>query len=289
MKRKERRYLRAQVRAAKKDGGGEAHINGYAAVYDDAYEYNLFGIEVREQIVPGAFSRALREKQDVRCLFNHDSNYILGRTKAGTLVLSEDKTGLLYECEPPTNVMAAGVVESIQRGDVDGSSFGFTVRKQEWDEEKDKEGNLVKITRRILEIDTLYDVSPVTFPAYEGTSVEARTAEMFPDGVPEEFREHGVVERTAHMCECDCPECEDDDCDNCSDVNCVDPNCEGSYANGHVKAKQVAATKKQEEEAAAAAAQAEADKAATAAAVAVTELERQRLQDRMTVIRASFD
>lgn len=214
----ERRFMRTEVRA-KKGNDGPSTVSGYAAVFNQVTDLGWF----REIIMPGAFQRALKEGQDVRCLFNHDPNYILGRTKSKTLTLSEDANGLMYDCEAPATEIARSILTSIERGDVDGSSFGFTVRKQEWIEEKDEEGRFIT-TRKILDAD-LFDVSPVVFPAYDGTTSEARSR-MFPDGVPQEVRSH--MKKRAEddgECQCDCDACMDGDCENCDMDYCDDPYC----------------------------------------------------------------
>jgi HK97 family phage prohead protease len=143
-------------------------IQGYAALFDEP----TIIWDFEEVIAPNAFSRALRENQDVRALFNHDSNYVLGRTKNGTLRLREDNKGLWIENEPPNSPIASSIVESIRRGDVDGQSFAFTIKRQEWqffDQDSGKRDR-----RTIMEIGDLYDVGPVTYPAYQATSIKLR-------------------------------------------------------------------------------------------------------------------
>lgn len=177
----ERRFIKGgQMRA--KDGS--PGIEGYASVFNEPYD---MGWGLIETIKPGAFTRALREKQDVRCLFNHNANNLLGRTKAGTLRLKQDGTGLHFDCDlDPEMSLAADVQRMIQRGDLDGCSFAFQVTKVTWREEKDADGRMISY-RDIEDVD-LYDVGPVTYPAYEGTSVGERS--LWPDGVPAEIRSH---------------------------------------------------------------------------------------------------
>lgn len=146
---------------------GQAKIIGHAAVFDQLSE-NLGGF--RELIKPGAFTQALQE-DDVRALFNHNPDYILGRNKAGTLILSEDGRGLTVEINPPDTHTANDVLKSIQRGDISQMSFGFRVRAggEQWTEDENGE------TVRTLTDLKLFDVSPVTFPAYLQTDVAVRS------------------------------------------------------------------------------------------------------------------
>ncbi len=131
-------------------------IIGYAARFNELSEEML---GMREKIAPGAFTEAIG-KSDVRALWNHDPNYVLGRTKNGTLQIREDEHGLFYEVTPPDAQWARDLVESIKRGDVDQSSFAFTVDVEQWDES----GN--PVVRTIVKVRELFDVSPVTYPAY---------------------------------------------------------------------------------------------------------------------------
>jgi HK97 family phage prohead protease len=144
---------------------GRAAIIGYAAVYN-RLSLDLGGF--REEILPGAFDKILnrqRGKGDVVALFNHDSNIVLGRSSSGTLELSSDEKGLKYVVTPP--VSRADVLELIQRRDVRGSSFAFTVEPKN---ESFRTGEDGKAIRQIREVSGLYDVGPVLNPAYPSTS-----------------------------------------------------------------------------------------------------------------------
>lgn len=138
-------------------------IAGYAAVFNS--ETDIGGM-FRETIAPGAFSSSL--SGDVRALFDHDSGHVLGRTKSGTLRLSEDEKGLAVEIDLPDTQVGRDLRESMTRGDIDGMSFGFRVTKQEWDESADPP------LRTIREVE-LFEVSVVTFPAYADTEVALRS------------------------------------------------------------------------------------------------------------------
>ncbi len=177
-KREVRFFQDAEVRLAGDDQ--KPVITGYAAVFNKPTQ---IGQRFKEVIRPGAFDRALKEKQDVRALINHDPGKIIGRTKSGTLTLSVDQKGLRYEIDPPDTSHANDLVESLRRGDIDSSSFGFRAVGQKWTETTDN--GQTNYLRELTDVD-LDDVSPVTYPAYEATSAGVRT--MFPEGVPGEIR-----------------------------------------------------------------------------------------------------
>ncbi len=139
-------------------------IIGHAAMFDQLSE-PLF--DFREKVASGAFAKSIK-KDDIRALFNHDANYVLGRNKAKTLRLKEDEQGLAIEIDPPDTQWARDLQESIRRGDISQMSFGFMVTKDSWEHNKGKE-NI-----RTLEEVKLFDVSPVTFPAYPQTTVAVR-------------------------------------------------------------------------------------------------------------------
>jgi len=179
----ERRFIRGSQLRAKT--GNKPGIAGVASVYNQQYDTGW----MVETIRPGAFTRVLGESPDVRCLFNHDPNNLLGRTRSGTLRLADANDGLHFECDTDAESrIGADVQRMVGRGDLDGCSFGFTVAKQSWREEKNDKGEFVYY-RDIEEIDELFDVGPVTYPAYAGTSVGARSA-MWPQGIPTEVRSH---------------------------------------------------------------------------------------------------
>jgi HK97 family phage prohead protease len=160
---------------------GPKTIRGYGALFNVE---TVIGGYFREQIAPGAFDNVLAS--DVRSLFNHDDNFVLGRVPAGTLTLSADDRGLVYECTPPAT--RADVLESVDRGDVTGSSFSFTVKRDEWT----RAATAAELPlRTILEVDGLFDVGPVTFPAYEDTTAEARDAATAASIVPSDMRVAG--------------------------------------------------------------------------------------------------
>lgn len=155
-----------EFRAERKEGEGPK-IKGYAAVFNKRSQ-PMFGMV--ETIRPGAFTNALK-RSDVRALWNHNPDWVLGRQKPGTLRLEEDDKGLRIENDPPDTQWARDLMVSIDRGDVAEMSFSFRVKTDEWTEE----GKF--LVRTIIELEELRDVSPVTFPAYRQTKVEARSLE----------------------------------------------------------------------------------------------------------------
>ena len=147
----------------------ETKIMGYAAVFDELSQPLALG--QRERIEQGAFENSI-QRDDVRALWNHDPSYVLGRNQSGTLTLEEDEKGLWVEIDPPDTQWANDLMESIERGDVDQMSIGFQVvdyhrERMETDDEEDEIINILTEAK-------LYDVSPVTFPAYPQTSVDVR-------------------------------------------------------------------------------------------------------------------
>lgn len=160
----ERRCIGAhELRAV--DGGGDdrRRVEGYAAVFDQ-WSDDLGGF--REIIRTGAFSQTI-QVDDIRMVWNHNTDEVLGRNQAGTLELEEDDVGLRFVDYPPEG--AEGRVESIERGDVDQMSFLFTAERDEW--HKDEDGNW---TRELLQV-RIYEISPVVFPAYPQTSAQVRS------------------------------------------------------------------------------------------------------------------
>ena len=147
-------------------------VEGYASVFNSMSE-DLGGF--REIILPGAFSNVL--DNDVRALYNHDSNYLLARTTSGTLELKEDEKGLYYRFEMPNTSYGNDMLELFRRGDLTQSSFGFTVEKDSW---RMEDGQQVRYIERV---GSLFDVSPVVFPAYSQASSGLRSAE--PNGESE--------------------------------------------------------------------------------------------------------
>jgi len=122
---------------------------------------------MREKIAKGAFENSIA-KDDVRMLWNHDPNFVLARNKAGTLTLKEDSKGLYFEAIPPDTQWAKDLLVTIKRGDVTQNSFGFIILDDDWDE--NEEGMRIRTLKKVK----LFDVSPVTYPAYPQTELHIR-------------------------------------------------------------------------------------------------------------------
>jgi len=152
----------AELRLDSNEEQGRPVITGYAAVFNELSQ-DLGGF--REQIAPGAFKRALEMNQDVRALVDHDPSRIIGRSTSGTLEMIEDDHGLRVQIDPADTTAGRDIMESINRGDVSGMSFGFVVRDEDWDM---RDGENIRTVRDM----DLFDVSVVTFPAYTASSVE---------------------------------------------------------------------------------------------------------------------
>jgi len=153
----EKRLFNIENRFETKEDGQEVVV-GYGSIFNSRSE-NLGGFY--EYISPTAISQETIAKSDVRALINHDANLVLARSTTGTLDLSIDEKGLRYEFSIPETSYGKDLAINMKNGNINQSSFAFTVGSDEWS--TDNEGNDV---RTITSIDKLYDVSPVTYPAY---------------------------------------------------------------------------------------------------------------------------
>lgn len=174
----ERRFIPGNVEIkTRMDGDTPLHsISGYAAKYNSPTVIGSRSWGFREQYAPGCFDDVMATA-DVRCLFNHDPNNVLGRSNMGegTMRLESDETGLKFTCEIAGDIsLAQDVARMIERGDVSQCSCAFTIGEQTWTaaDENDPES---MDERTIVRVAGLYDVGPVTYPAYSDTEVAARS------------------------------------------------------------------------------------------------------------------
>ncbi len=167
MNREQRMMRTASTQFNTRDDDGNLAIEGYFAVFNSNYD---IGNKMSESIAPGAFDNTIAD--DIRALINHDTTLVLGRTKAGTLQLRTDSHGLWGHIDiNPNDSDAMNLYNRVQRGDVDQCSFGFDILNEETDFRED--GSVHWTIKEVK----LYEVSPCTFPAYEETSIAARTKE----------------------------------------------------------------------------------------------------------------
>lgn len=151
-----------EIRVARSDDG-QPRLEWYAAVFDSLSE-DLWGF--REKVGRRAFTKTLQEG-DIRALFNHNPDVVLGRNKAGTLDLHVDHAGLLARATPPDTQWARDLLVSVERGDITAGSFGFRVLEDKW--EPNEEFGFIRELKEVQ----LFDVSLVTYPAYPGTDGSA--------------------------------------------------------------------------------------------------------------------
>lgn len=184
MNNRDRRYLPfaacgLELRSAA--GGKPPTLVGYPIVCGAVSE--PINGQFREIVHPDAVRSALGRDPDVRALIDHNPSAILGRTRAGTLTLTQDARGLRFECPLPNTSYAADLAESVKRGDVSGMSFGFDALRDSWQDQV-RDGKRTSV-RTLHDID-LHDVSVVTFPAYPEASVALRSLATHKAGTRED-------------------------------------------------------------------------------------------------------
>lgn len=161
----EQRYLNMHEITCRDTDTENPHIEGYFAVFGDVYEV---WPDVTESIAPGAFTESI--SQDVRALYNHNTDVVLGRASAGTLHLRQDERGLWGDIEiNREDTEAMNVYRRIKRGDITGCSFGFEIESERYDIKDDG-----SVHYTIEKVNPLYEISPCAFPAYEATRISAR-------------------------------------------------------------------------------------------------------------------
>ena len=182
----ERRIISSEDMELRVTDGDDPKITGYAAKYGKWSE-DLGGFT--EKIRKGAFDEVL--ENDVRALKNHDPNLLLGRTMSGTLRLQTNSVGLHFDIDPPNTNTGRDTMEEIRRKDITGCSFSFITLEDDWLYNEDG-----TVQRTIIKVGQLFDVGPVTYPAYPDTSVAVRsldehrkTAEVGKQKSDEEIKE----------------------------------------------------------------------------------------------------
>jgi HK97 family phage prohead protease len=185
--RKELRYAAKELRAS--GSGSERKISGYAAKFNNMSS-DLGGF--REMLKPGCFTRTLSLGADVRMLLDHEPSKILGRTKAGTLKLTQDNVGLRFDCTLPDTQIGRDTWENIRLGNLSDCSFGFYCVDEDFSEDPQGRG----LIRTVSDVD-LFDCSVVTYPAYPGTEVNARS--LWPEGKPEYLQPAGLEKRSRQL------------------------------------------------------------------------------------------
>jgi hypothetical protein len=164
-----------EVRAVEGEEGKRT-ITGSIKYETDSEDFvDWYGDTWVEQIASGAFSESLKTRNVVG-LWSHDTSQVLGNTKSGTLRIFDGEKELRFELDIPNTTIGNDAWELIQRGDVDGVSFGMRVTKDKWSTEKRNDKKVYK--RTILNAE-LYEISPVAFPAYPANEVSARGLEEF--------------------------------------------------------------------------------------------------------------
>lgn len=184
---KEKRTLIVHSVLETREKEGKTYISG-------TIPYNSLSEKMggfREIVRRGAFSKSLQE-QDIKCLWNHDTRFVCGRNKAGTLTLEDRGDGLFFESELPSTSWAQDLAQTVSRRDADGVSFGFQVIKDRWTEDVEKKEYL----RELLEV-RLFEVSVgVAFPAYQDSDCSVSMREINENSTDIDF---SVVEKVMSL------------------------------------------------------------------------------------------
>ena len=209
MNKREFRYLPAKELRVATDESGTKKLSGIIPYNQRSADLGGFF----EVIAPGAFAKCLGN--DILALRDHDSKILLGRTKSKTLRFSDESDGLHYEIDLPNTSQANDLIESVNRGDLDSTSFGFFTIQDDWLNSTDE------TVRTLIEVD-LFEVSPCSFAAYPTSSVSIRS--LFPDGAVQP----PAKESRAGDCTCECAECIAGSCADCTGDPC---ECDGCTCN----------------------------------------------------------
>lgn len=177
----EKRFLNSEIEIRKNDDGTQSRtIEGYAIVFNQwSKRLGWFVEQIDSRALDGV------DMSDVVATFNHDFDKPMARSKKGTLKLEVDKRGLKFSFDAPNTTSGNDLLENIRNGNVDGCSFMFTVDGEEWEWSKD---NNEPDKRTVTKIGSLFELGPVTMPAYDQTTVAARSR----DEVFKEFNKEDV-------------------------------------------------------------------------------------------------
>ena len=203
----EQRSVSTELRTATTEDGSRT-VTGLIPYNSPSVDLGGF----TELLAPGCFSAALEGTADVLALRDHDAKLLLGRTKSKTLTLTDSPEGLRYSIKLPKTTAAADLAESIDRGDLDSTSFGFVAIEDKWAVSGEN------VIRTLLSVELL-ECSPCSFPAYPASAVSVRSC-------PAEIRTRMQRRDSDISCTCPCTECVDGDCTNCSDIGCECDGCD---------------------------------------------------------------
>lgn len=199
----ERRFAQAGLEIRNNEGGQTATLKGYALRFGSVYDMGWF----TEEVSPTALQNA--NISDVRVLLNHDPNNILGRTAAGTARVGVDNVGMWYEVDLPDSPIGQNARVAVQRGDVSQSSWGFSLRTDDtgrrtgdkWEMRNGKEHRI------LTDVATVFDASPVTYPANPDTTIAKRSRdaalpEKRDDGMEGEHEPESITESVMSVIKC---------------------------------------------------------------------------------------
>jgi HK97 family phage prohead protease len=169
-----------ELRAYKTEEESRMLVEGYAIVFNSESR-DLGGFT--EVVKENALDKALERNTDVLALYGHDYQNVLGRQSADTLQLEKDERGIKFTLDLPNTQLGRDVYTLVERGDLKGNSFGFTVEKDSWDKKGDK------VIRTIEQVRDLFEISIVSLPAYEATELVKRNFEEFAEDITEAIPE----------------------------------------------------------------------------------------------------
>lgn len=173
--REDRVFFVRDLEVRKDSQGKPIGVKGHAAVWDKRAWIGPPKYGFSEQFQNGAFTESINGGADVRYLFNHNPDHVLARTKSGTLRLGNDNTGLPVDADLAPTSVGRDLAILMERGDVDQMSVGMQVVEDRWEEVEGDDGNVYEL-RTIIRA-KLFDVSAVTYPAYEETDAGLRSAD----------------------------------------------------------------------------------------------------------------